>query len=192
MPKVYIYNMGGQYTHVIWRTMRDLDFDAEIIKRDVPLSSISDAYAIIISGGPGSAPNDSYPVLEEIIKKAESGEFAKPLLGICFGHQLIAHVLGGKVEKGTKAEYGAMKIKVDDHSDLFAGVPDEFNAWVSHFDEVKSLPKGFVPLAHSEVCKFEAMRAAGKKIFGVQFHPEVWHTEHGETILKNFLSQGSD
>ena len=110
-----------------------------------------------------------------------------PLLGICFGHQLIAHALGGKVEKGKSAEYGIAKITIDDADGIFAGVPREINAWVSHFDEVKKIPEGFVSLAHSQTCAHEAMRHKTKKIFGVQFHPEVWHTEHGEEILRNFL-----
>ena len=106
MQKVYIYNLGGQYTHVIWRTVRELEFDSEIIRHDAPLSSVGGAHAVIISGGPGSAYKDSYPSVAELIKKCGSGEFNLPLLGICLGHQLIAHALGGRVEKGANAEYG--------------------------------------------------------------------------------------
>jgi GMP synthase (glutamine-hydrolysing) len=105
------------------------------------------------------------------------------------GHQLIAHSLGGKVERGKSAEYGISRIEVDEEGVLLEGMPKSFNAWVSHFDEVVSMPYGFARLAHSNSCKIEAMENAAKKIFSVQFHPEVWHTENGERILENFLKQ---
>lgn len=185
---VYVINLGGQYTHVIWRTVRDLGYEVEIKEKEIKFEEIKDAEALIFSGGPGSAPSGDFGVCEEIIEKIKSNELNVPLLGICMGYQLISHRFGGKVEKGKHAEYGIMKIVIDEEDVLFKGVPKEFNVWISHFDEVKEIPEGFVRLAHSKVCEFEAIKHKEKKIFGVQFHPEVWHTEHGETILKNFLN----
>jgi GMP synthase (glutamine-hydrolysing) len=180
---VFVIDNGGQYTHVIWRTVRDLGYEAEIRGKGARYEEIEGASHIILSGGPGSAYKDSFPLNEEIIRK-----FQRPLLGICLGHQLIAHILGGKVERGKHAEYGIMRIIVDEEDVLFKGLGKEFDAWVSHFDEVKKIPENFKVLAHSEVCEVEAMRHKEKPIFGVQFHPEVWHTENGEKILSNFLS----
>ena len=187
MMNVYVIDLGGQYTHVIWRTVRDLGYEVEIKPKESKFEEIKDVGAIIFSGGPGSATSGEFGVCKEIIEKIKKGEFTKPLLGICMGHQLIAHQFGGTVEKGKHAEYGTMKIIVDEEDELFKGVPKEFNVWISHFDEVKELPEDFIVLAHSEVCKIEAMKHKEKNIYGVQFHPEVWHTENGEKIRKNFL-----
>lgn len=184
---IYVIDLGGQYAHVIWRTIRDLGKEVVIVPKDSKFEKIKNADAIIFSGGPGSVPSEKFGVVETVIEKIKKNEFNKPVLGICLGHQLIAHRFGGKVEKGKHAEYGTMKIVVDLEDELFKGIPKEFNVWVSHFDEVKELPKEFIGLAHSEVCKFEAIKHKEKNIFGVQFHPEVWHTENGEKILENFL-----
>ncbi len=184
---VFVIDLGSQYTHVIWRTVRDLGFKVEIKQKDIGLDDIENADAIILSGGPGTAHKDNLGIAQTIVEKTKNGKLDVPLLGVCLGHQLIAHVFGGVVKKGEHGEYGIMKINVDVDGGLFEGVPKEFNAWVSHFDEVKSTPAGFIGLAHSNVCKFEAIKHEKKNIFGVQFHPEVWHTEHGEKILANFL-----
>ncbi len=186
---IYIIDNGGQYTHVIWRQVRELGKDAKVVPNTILFGKIADAESVILSGGPGSAYSDDFGTCREIIQKIDNQEFQAPLLGICMGHQLIAHFLGGTVARGDSAEYGTMEILVDDHSSLFREVPEKFNAWVSHFDEVKEIPSGFKGLAHSDVCKYEAMEQPEKKIFGVQFHPEVWHTENGEKILENFLKQ---
>ena len=185
---VYIINLGSQYTHVIWRTVRDLGYSVEIKSKESKLEELKEASAIIFSGGPGSAYKDDFGVCKEIIEKIKNGEWNIPLLGICIGHQLIAYLFGGIVQKGKSAEYGIGRIIVDKEDIIFKGVPKEFNAWISHFDEVETAPKEFEILAHSEVCACEAMKHRNLKIFSVQFHPEVWHTEHGETILGNFLN----
>jgi GMP synthase (glutamine-hydrolysing) len=184
---VYIVNLGSQYTHVIWRTVRDLGYSVEIKAKESKLEDLKDADAIIFSGGPGSAYKDDFGVCKEIVEKIRKGEWSMPLLGICMGHQLIAYLFGGIVQNGKSAEYGIGRIIVDKEDLLFNGVPKEFNAWISHFDEVEKAPKEFEILAHSNECKVEAMRHRSLKIFSVQFHPEVWHTENGETILGNFL-----
>ncbi len=181
---ILIVDMGSQYTHVIWRTVRELGREGKIVPKNVSASELSAAEAIILSGGPSSVTVDNFHNIPMQIKKADL-----PLLGICLGHQLIAHTLGGNVVKGKNAEYGISKISVDKPGVILSGMPKSFNAWVSHFDEVKKMPADFVSLAHSDTCKVEAMENARKKIFSVQFHPEVWHTEGGEKIIRNFLGQ---
>jgi len=187
---ILIIDNGSQYTHLIKRNMRDLGRDAEILPNKT--TSIEEVIeknpeAIILSGGPSSVTAGKNYVSAEIVKKVWEG-WDVPLLGLCWGHQAIAYTLGGKVEKGGSAEYGLEKIFVDNPDLLFKDVPVEFTAWASHFDEVKSLPEGFIALAHSDSCAIEAVRHKERRIFGCQFHPEVWHTEHGEKILENFLS----
>lgn len=181
---ILIVDMGSQYTHVIWRTCRDLGQEGKIVPKTVARAELDAASAVILSGGPSSVTKDNFHSLPDFIRETE-----KPMLGICLGHQLIAHTLGGKVVKGKNAEYGISRVEVDRQGVLLEGVPASFNAWVSHFDEVKEMPKGFAALAHSETCKVEAMECPEKKLFSVQFHPEVWHTENGEKILENFLKQ---
>jgi GMP synthase (glutamine-hydrolysing) len=183
---ILIVDMGSQYTHVIWRTCRDLGQEGKIVPKAVARAELDASTAVILSGGPSSVAKDNFHALPDFIREKPDG---KAVLGICFGHQLIAHTLGGKVVKGKNAEYGISRIDIDKPGMLLAGVPTPFNAWVSHFDEVQAMPKGFASLAHSETCAHEAMECAEKKLFSVQFHPEVWHTEHGERILENFLKQ---
>jgi len=181
---ILIVDMGSQYTHVIWRTVRDLGHDGKIVPKTVARTELDAAGAVILSGGPSSVTKDDFHSLPDFIRSTK-----KPVLGICLGHQLIAHTLGGKVVKGKNAEYGVSKIEVDAPGVLLEGVPASFNAWVSHFDEVQKMPPGFVSLAHSDTCAHEAMENAARRMFSVQFHPEVWHTEHGEKILENFIQQ---
>ena len=174
--------MGSQYTHVIWRTCRDLGREGKIVPKTVARAELDAADAVILSGGPSSVTKDDFHSLPDFIRAS-----GNPILGLCLGHQLLAHSLGGKVVKGKNAEYGISKIEVDMPGALLEGVPTPFNAWVSHFDEVAQMPEGFVSLAHSDTCAHEAMECVKKKLFSTQFHPEVWHTEHGEKILENFL-----
>lgn len=188
---ILIIDNGSQYTHLIKRNCRDLGASAEIINNKTPYSEIRERIEncnkIILSGGPSSVYLENNGLAGEILEKIKNNELSKPLLGICYGHQLIAHVFGGKVEKGKSAEYGITKITIDNEDELFAGCVKEFDAWASHYDEVKALPKDFISLAHSEQCKCEAMKHKKEKIYSVQFHPEVWHTKEGEKILRNFL-----
>ncbi|MCK4319422.1 glutamine-hydrolyzing GMP synthase [Candidatus Micrarchaeota archaeon] len=186
---IIIIDNGSQYTHLIKRTIRELDIKVEIISNTISFKEIKEKNpcAIILSGGPSSVFKDENSLGSRIIKEVYKG-WNIPLLGICYGHQLIAHVLGGKVGKGPSAEYGLGKVFIDEEDLLFKGIKGELQVWTSHFDEVKGLPEGFVSLAHSEKCPVEAMKHKEKNIFGVQFHPEVWHTEHGEEMYKNFVS----
>ncbi len=187
---ILIVDNGSQYTHLIKRNMRDLGKESETVDTEaigLAEAVAKDPEAIILSGGPSSVYAGKNGVSAEIVRSVMEG-WDVPLLGVCYGHQLIAHILGGEVAKGSSAEYGLGKITIDVEDLLFKGVPKEFQAWVSHFDEVKRMPAGFEALAHSSTCKVEAMRHGEKRIFGTQFHPEVWHTENGEKILENFLS----
>jgi GMP synthase (glutamine-hydrolysing) len=190
--RILIVDNGSQYTHLIKRSYRDLGQTVEVVstskKYGEALSSINEADAIVLSGGPNSVYLEKEETLSrKITTMIKNGELDKPLFGICYGHQMIGHVFGAQVAKGARAEYGIAEILVDDENGLFKGIPKRFKAWVSHYDEVKELPDGFAVLAHSETCRIEAMRNEKMPIYGVQFHPEVWHTEHGETMLKNFL-----
>jgi len=189
---VLIIDNGSQYTHLIKRSCRELGYDAETLYAKAGYGEVEEQLRkgvsrIILSGGPSSVYTDPPNLSSMIAGNVKDGRTRLPLLGICYGHQMIAHVWGAKVAKGASAEYGLGEVEIDDEDALFVGVPKKLRAWVSHFDEAKELPKGFVRLAHSGTCAIEAMRHAERPVFGVQFHPEVWHTEHGEDILKNFL-----
>jgi len=187
---IVIIDAGSQYTHLIKRNFRDMNKDTEIInareKYDSVRAIIEKAERIVLSGGPSSVLTDKTSLARVVSEKVKAEEIANPLLGICYGHQMIAHVWGGKVEKGRSAEYGICEITVDNEDKILKEIPRRFRAWVSHFDEVKELPEDFDILAHSETCKIEAFAHRRRPVFGVQFHPEVWHTENGEVILKNF------
>jgi len=187
---IIIIDAGSQYTHLIKRNFRDMDKEAEIVNAREPYENvkekIEDAERIVLSGGPSSVFNDKDSLVRIISEKLKAGEISAPLLGICYGHQMIADVWGAKVDKGKSAEYGVSEITVDNEDIILKGMPEKFKAWVSHFDEVKELPEGFEALAHSETCGIEAMRHKESPVFAVQFHPEVWHTENGDRILENF------
>ncbi|MEM2948628.1 MAG: GMP synthase subunit A [Candidatus Anstonellales archaeon] len=183
-----IIDNGSQYTHLIKRSFKYLKKKAEIFNaRGLSIEKVETAEGFVLSGGPSSVLSGYEKINEEILKKVFSGEWKTPVLGICFGHQLVAHVLGGKVEKGKKAEYGFTEIERIGESILLKDMPKKFRAWASHFDEVKKAPVGFRVVAKSETCEIEAMENEKRKIFSTQFHPEVWHTENGEQIFKNFL-----
>ena len=195
---ILIIDNGSQYTHLIKRTCRDLDSESEVLNaREKPEKLeeflVNGVEKIILSGGPGSVYSDPPNLSSRICECIRDGKIATKtkgpisLLGICYGHQMIANTFGAEVAKGKSAEYGMSEIQVDRDGMILNNMPKKFRAWVSHFDEVKNLPENFVKLAHSDSCEIEAMRHKTKPIFGVQFHPEVWHTENGEKIIKNFL-----
>jgi len=180
--KVYVVDNGGQWTHRIWRVLRELGCDSKIIPNTTPVSEI-DANALVLSGG---APRIAWesPKLGLCIDYLR--EFTGPILGICVGFQLMAVYCGGKAGPSEIPEYGLAKVKVVEEDDLFKGIPKEFLAWESHNDEVKD-SKDFEVLAVSENCKIQAAKHLSKPFYGVQFHPEVNNTEHGEEIYSNFI-----
>jgi len=182
--RIPVIDNGGQWTHREWRVLKYLDVDTEIIPNTIPLADIS-ADGLVLSGGAAS-------VDVEYEKLGRLGEYfdksSVPILAICVAHQFMGQHFGGKVGKAVTGEFGKTEVLVDDHDEILAGLPSKFNVWESHNDEVKELPSDLVRLAHSESCGVEAMRHRSKPFFGVQFHPEVEHTEHGEQVFRNFLS----
>ncbi len=177
-----VLDAGGQYCHLITRKVRDLGVYAEIRPSEVPASELSRQKAIIISGGPSSVYERGSPTVDPAI-------FALgiPVLGICYGQQLMAHLLGGKVNKGDRGEYGLAHLEVTDGGSLFTGTAERQRIWMSHRDLVGEVPAGFRALARTDTCGIAALAHAERGLYGVQFHPEVVHTEFGREILSNFL-----
>jgi len=178
---VYVVDNGGQWTHRIWRVLKEIGCDSKIIANTTPVDEI-EADALILSGG---APRIAWesPKLGKCIDYLR--DFEGPILGICVGLQLMAVHCGGKAGPSEVPEYGLARIEVVEEDDLFKGLPKEFLVWESHNDEVK-VANGFTVLAVSENCKIQAVKHLKLPYYGVQFHPEVNNTEHGEQILRNF------
>ena len=181
--KVYVVDNGGQWTHRIWRVVRELDCVTKIIPNTTPVGEV-DADALILSGGASRVVWES-PKLGNCTDYFD--HFKGPILGECVGMQLMALHFGGKAGPAEVPEYGLAKMKVIDEDELFKGLPKEFLVWESHNDEVKEIPN-FEVLAMSENCKIQAIKHLSKPLYGVQFHPEVNNTEHGEEILRNFVN----
>ncbi len=184
MDKVLILDFGSQYTQLIARRIREQQVYSEIHPYNLSLEKIR-AFApkaIVLSGGPASilapgAPNMSPEIFE----------LGVPILGICYGLQLTAHLLGGKVLPSDKREYGRARLKVTSAGDLLHGLPEESVVWMSHGDRVEAIPPGFEILGRSENTDFCAIADTKRQIYGVQFHPEVVHTTAGKTLIENFL-----
>lgn len=189
---ILIIDNGSQYTHLIKRNCRELGFDCDMLYNKATQEEFDEfiregVVKIILSGGPSSVYTDPPNLSSMVCQRVKEEKIRMPLLGICYGHQMIAHAFGAKVDKGKSAEYGMGEVEIVDEDVIFKGVSRKIRAWTSHYDEAKELPKGFSRLARSSTCEIEAMRHDSRPVFGVQFHPEVWHTEHGELILRNFL-----
>lgn len=180
---VLVIDFGGQYNQLIVRRVRNLNVYAELVPANVSIEKIKsyDPVGIIFTGGPSSVFGEDSPKVNK-----EVFSLGIPLLGICYGMQLTAFELGGNVVHADIREYGRQKIYYSD-SVLFDGVKKENFCWMSHTDQVSELPEGFAVTAHTEHCKIAAYENAEKKIYAVQFHPEVVHTVDGNLILKNFL-----
>lgn len=179
---IIILDFGSQYNQLIGRRIREMEVYSEIVPFNTPLDEIlaKKPAGIILSGGPSSvnAP-DAHLVEKELF---DSGI---PILGICYGMQLTAHLLGGKVSKGVKGEYGKSELEIVRSNPLFTGVARKSTVWMSHFDEVEEVPEGFEISGRSGV--IAAMANEKKNIFAIQFHPEVTHTEEGAKMLENFV-----
>ena len=175
---------GGQWTHREWRALKYLGVETKIIPNTTPFENL-EVDGLVLSGG---APR----VGLEIDKMGKNSEYLEkadfPILGICAGHQFMAIYFGGKAGPSRIPEFGKTQIVVDEEDELFQGLPMSFQGWESHNDEVSVLPKDFIALAHSNNCKYQSMKYVKRPIYGVQFHPEVEHTEHGDEIFKNFLN----
>ena len=182
--KMLVLDFGGQYNQLIARRVRDLGVYAEVKPYSTPIETIkAQGYiGIIFTGGPNS-------VYEEKSPKYSSEIFGLgiPVLGICYGAQLMAHLLGGEVKAAPVREYGKTEIVVDRTSPLFAEVADNTVVWMSHTDYIANLPEGFVSSAHSEACPVAAMENRLRNLYAVQFHLEVQHTAEGDRMLRAFL-----
>ena len=178
-----VLDAGGQYCHLISRKVRDLGVYAEVRTSETPASQLGSAKGIIISGGPSSVYDPGSPTVDPAIFS-----LGRPVLGICYGLQLMAFLLGGEVRKGEKGEYGLATLDLDAASDpLFEGLAGEQQIWMSHRDQVVSLPEGFRVSGRTATCGVAAFAAPERGLYGVQFHPEVAHTTHGREYLTNFV-----
>lgn len=184
MNKVCILDFGSQYTQLIARKVRELGVYSEILPFDIPITSLrgQDPAALILSGGPRSVYEERAPLPDPGIF-----QLGKPILGICYGLQLIAHLLGGRVVSSGQREYGFARLKILDRKGLFKGVREGSQVWMSHGDRVDRLPPGFLVAARTASTRLAAIESRPAGLFGVQFHPEVIHTREGRKILANFL-----
>jgi len=181
-PQITVLDAGGQYCHLIARRVRNLGIYAEVAASETPATSLRGRKGIIISGGPASVHDPGSPTIDPALLNSGT-----PILGICYGHQLMAHLLGGRVEKGTHGEYGFANLEISSNDSVMAGIDSHQQVWMSHFDTVAAPPAGFDVLASTETCTIAAIADPVRKLFAVQFHPEVAHTPCGPAILKNFL-----
>jgi len=184
--RIAIIDFGSQYTQLIARRIREQGVYSEILSPDTKKEYLllPDIKGIIFSGGPASVFEKNAPKIDGAIL-----EIGKPILGICYGMQLMAHLLGAKVERAEKREYGLTRILIERGDNLFKGFNDNsyLNVWMSHWDQVMELPAGFENLASSDNTRIAAMGNYNRQLYGVQFHPEVHHTERGKDILRNFI-----
>jgi GMP synthase (glutamine-hydrolysing) len=182
--KILILDFGSQVTQLIARRVREQRVYCEIHPFNLPLERIRELapLGIILSGGPASVYDRDAPHCD-----ARIFELQVPILGICYGMQLMTHLLGGKVERSNKREYGRAIMTVDDAGDLFAGFDGSAEVWMSHGDRIEEMPEGFYGICHTHDCPVAAMRDEKRRFYGVQFHPEVVHTPRGEEMLGNFL-----
>lgn len=182
VPQITVLDTGGQYCHLIARKVRELGVYAEVRASETPASQLQGRKGLIISGGPSSVYDEGSPTVDPAI-------FAngQAVLGICYGLQLMAHLLGGSVRKGEKGEFGLATLDLGSSDVLFQGLPPRQQAWMSHGDSVNVLPKGFSVLGSTAACAVAAIAEPVRRLYGVQFHPEVIHTTQGSKILSNFL-----
>ncbi len=181
-PQITVLDAGGQYCHLIARKVRDLGIYAEVAASETPAADLAGRKGVIISGGPASVYDPSSPTIDAAL--LDSGI---PVLGICYGQQLIAHTLGGRVQKGDHGEYGLALLDIALPDSILNGIEGRQQVWMSHRDLVAEVPSGFEVLASTETCAIASMASPARKLFAVQFHPEVAHTPCGQTILRNFL-----
>lgn len=182
---ILVLDYGSQYTRLIARRVRELGVYSEVAPFSLSVGRIREMRprGIILSGGPSSVYKDGAPISDP-----ELFNLGIPVLGVCYGLQLIAYQMGGEVNESAKREYGKAEMTVDDASDLFKGIAERtMTVWMSHGDALTKIPPGFVRMAQSENSPVCAIRNTEKKIYGIQFHPEVVHTARGKEILTNFL-----
>ena len=181
---IIVLDFGGQYNQLIARRVRECNVYAEVKPYTMALSEIEKMApkGIIFTGGPNSVYDESSPHYDKKIF-----ELGIPILGICYGSQLMAYTLGGEVKTAPVSEYGHTEIELDKSSALFLGIEENTNVWMSHTDYIAAVPEGFKVTAHSSVCPVAAMEDASRKLYATQFHPEVMHTERGKEMISNFV-----
>ena len=181
---ILVLDFGSQYTQLIARRVRENGVYSEIKRFDLPAEEIaaSKPAGIILSGGPASVYAEDAPLPDRRIF-----ELGIPVLGICYGLQVIAHLLGGKVDPAARREYGRAELEILAADDLFRGIPSPTKVWMSHGDHLTALPPGFEVIARTQNAPIAAIRDRRRRIYGIQFHPEVVHTERGNQIFDNFL-----
>lgn len=182
MEAIAILDFGSQFAHLISNRVRRLGVYSDVFIPETPLPKLKKYKGIILSGGPQSVYDKGAPTVSRKIFS-----LGIPVLGMCYGHQLIAHVFGGRVVPGKTKEYGLAELTVLKKSGIFSGVPARSTVWMSHGDTIEQLPKGFATYAKTEDCEHAAIGNAEKKIFSAQYHVEVAHTEYGMKMLSNFL-----
>ena len=174
---------GGQYCHLEARKVRDLGVYAEVRESETPAAELRGAKGLIVSGGPSSVYDPGSPTVDPAIFAG-----GQAVLGICYGQQVMAHLLGGKVHKGVKGEYGLATLHLAETEDpMFGGLGGPQQIWMSHRDVVETVPEGFQVTGRTDTCAVAAMASSAKRLYGVQFHPEVAHTLRGLEYLSNFV-----
>jgi GMP synthase (glutamine-hydrolysing) len=186
MPKelIAVLDFGGQYSHLITRRIRECEVYSELIPYTTPAKDLLKlgTKGIVLSGGPASVYDEGAPKCDP-----EVFRLGVPVLGICYGLQLMAEILGGRVRATNRHEYGKTPLEIKDNSDLFQGMKGNIVTWMSHGDYAEALPNHFEVIASSENCPTAAIRDQSRRLYGVQFHPEVAHTENGTQIIRNFV-----
>ncbi|WP_138159519.1 glutamine-hydrolyzing GMP synthase [Peptoniphilus catoniae] len=180
---ILVVDFGGQYNQLIARRVRDLNVYCEVVPYNKALAKVKEVKpkGIIFTGGPNSVYGDKSPKIEK-----EIFELGIPILGLCYGMQLMAYTLGAQVKEAKEREFGKTQLKIK-KSKIFKGIKDDSTVWMSHVDRVDSLPQGFEKIASTQNCPIAAMENKDLNLYALQFHPEVNHTEYGKDILKNFV-----
>jgi GMP synthase (glutamine-hydrolysing) len=188
MKPVLVVDFGAQYAQLIARRVREASVYSEIVPHSITAAEIAakQPAAIILSGGPSSVYQDGSPTLDPKIL-----ELGVPILGICYGFQVLAHNLGGRVDKTGKSEFGGTELVVSQPGTLLDDQPFEQVCWMSHGDQVMKAPEGFDVLASTATTPVAAFESKQRKIYGVQWHPEVKHSDYGQNVLENFLFAGA-
>ena len=187
MVRIHVIDNGGQWTHREWRVLKYLDVESEIVPNDTPWEKLADLDGLVLSGGaPRVGLSHTLGACADYLDK-----LPYPILGICAGEQFMATHYGGKAGPGKIPEFGKMELVLDDPSGgrILAGLPERSIVWESHNDEVTDLPRDLKLLAHSASCPVQAFEHKTLPRFGLQFHPEVEHTQYGEQIFRNFIAQ---
>lgn len=181
---VLVIDFGGQYNQLIGRRVREAGVYCEVHPHTLSVDKIKEMNpkGIIFTGGPNSVYSEDSPLCDKSLLEA-----GIPILGICYGSQLMAHVLGGKVTTAPVSEYGKTSVEINTESKLFKGLSSPTICWMSHTDYIEKAPEGFKVVATTEVCPVAAMESEEKKLYAVQFHPEVLHTQEGAKMISNFL-----